>query len=134
LPYRFTNAGALKILLVTSRGTRRWIIPKGWPMKDMRPAEATAREAYEEAGVRGTIASKAIGSFSYEKLLDDESGGVPCEVKVFALLVKRQLKTWPEKSERKIRWADPSDAVFLVAEEGLRELLDAFAKKVAGET
>jgi len=103
-------------------------------MKDMKPAEAAAREAYEEAGVRGTIVSKAIGSFSYEKLLDDESGAVPCEVKVFAPLAKRQHKTWPEKNERKIRWVDPGEAVFLVGEEALRESLDAFAKRVAGET
>jgi 8-oxo-dGTP pyrophosphatase MutT (NUDIX family) len=124
--------GALEILLVTSRSTRRWIIPKGWPMKNMKPAKAAAREAYEEAGVRGTIAGKAIGSFTYEKLLDGEGGAVPCEVRVFPLLVKRQLKTWPEENEREIRWFAPDQAVSLVGEEGLQTLIGSFVRRTAG--
>jgi len=126
LPYRFTDTGTLQILLITSRRTRRWIIPKGWPMKSMKPAMAAAREAYEEAGIRGTIASKAIGAFVYEKSLDDEGGAVPCEVRVFPLLVKRQLKTWPEQQEREIRWLDPEQVIWLVEDEGLQRVIDSF--------
>jgi 8-oxo-dGTP pyrophosphatase MutT (NUDIX family) len=133
LPYRFAKAVGLEILLVTSRRTRRWIIPKGWPIKGMKPAESAAREAYEEAGVRGTIARKAIGAFIYEKLLDDESGAVPCEVSVFPLRVKRQLKTWPEQNEREIRWFNPRDAGSLVEEDELRRLIDGFTMRETGQ-
>lgn len=97
LPYRFTDAGTLEILLVTSRNSRRWIIPKGWRIGGREPAKLAAHEAYE-AGVRGLVTGKAIGTFSYEKRLDDESSSVPCEAPVFPLLVKRQLKTWPEQT------------------------------------
>lgn len=98
-------------------------------MKNLKPSKTAAREAYEEAGVRGEIASRSVGSFVYEKLLDDEIGAVPCEVRVFPLLVKRQLKTWPEKREREIRWLKPGEAIPLVGDEGLRALIESFAKK-----
>lgn len=129
LAYRFTDTGALQILLITSRKTRRWIIPKGWPMKSLKPSAAAAREAYEEAGIRGTIGSKAIGSFVYEKSLDDEGRAVRCEVKVFPLLVKRQLKSWPEQRERDIRWVDPEEVASLVQDDGLRLVIDSFVAR-----
>jgi 8-oxo-dGTP pyrophosphatase MutT (NUDIX family) len=62
LPYRFTKSGAPEILLVATRQTKRWIIPKGWPIKGLKPAKSAAREAYEEAGVRGSVKTKAIGT------------------------------------------------------------------------
>jgi 8-oxo-dGTP pyrophosphatase MutT (NUDIX family) len=132
LPYRFTEAGALEILLVTSRNTRRWIIPKGWPIKGMKPAKSAAREAYVEAGVRGAVAGKAIGTFSYEKRLEGESRAVSCEVRVFPLLVKRQLKAWPEANERELWWLNPVDAASRVEEEGLRKLINFFTAKQTG--
>ena len=87
LPYRFTPGAALEILLVTSRESKRWIIPKGWPIKGLRPAKSAAREAFEEAGVSGRIGMKSIGLFTYDKILDD--GCIGCEVQVFPLLVKQ---------------------------------------------
>lgn len=132
MPYRFSKAGALEILLITSRDTRRWIIPKGWPIKGMKPAKSAAREAYEEAGVRGAVAGKVIGTFRYEKRMADKSGTVPCEVRVFPLLVKRQRKTWPEAQERELRWLNPVDAAALVEEEGLRKLINVFAAEKTG--
>ena len=72
LPYRFTPTAALEILLVTTRRSKRWIIPKGWPIKGLRPAKSAAREAFEEAGVRGKIGTKSVGLFNYHKLLDEE--------------------------------------------------------------
>ncbi len=70
LPYRFTPDAALEVLLVTTRQTRRWIIPKGWPIKGLRPPKSAAREAFEEAGVHGKIGAKPLGAFTYDKLLD----------------------------------------------------------------
>ena len=67
LPYRVTKTGDIEFLLVTSRETGRWIIPKGWPIAGLEPAEAAAREAYEEAGVRGVVGIRAIGEYAYKK-------------------------------------------------------------------
>jgi hypothetical protein len=95
LPYREGRSG-LEVLLVTSRETRRWIIPKGWPQSGLPPHRAAANEAFEEAGVVGKIGKKTIGSYWYDKTL--ESGAaVRCKVRVFPLRVTRQLKKWPEK-------------------------------------
>jgi 8-oxo-dGTP pyrophosphatase MutT (NUDIX family) len=91
LQYRKKRNSSTEVLLVTSRDTGRWIIPKGWPLKGKAPHKAAAREAHEEAGVIGKINRRAIGSFSYEKRL--KSGRVVvCEVKVFGLQVKSGKK------------------------------------------
>lgn len=50
LCFRFGEDGAVEILLITSRDSGRWIIPKGWPMKKKEPHEAAAVEAWQEAG------------------------------------------------------------------------------------
>ena len=104
LPYRVTKARGIEFLLVTSRESGRWIIPKGWPIAGLKPAGTAAREAYEEAGVRGTVGTKAIGVYSYNK--EDRTRGrtLLCNVKVFALLVRRQGRTWPEAHQRRIIW------------------------------
>jgi 8-oxo-dGTP pyrophosphatase MutT (NUDIX family) len=129
LPYWITEAGTLEILLITSRTRRRWIIPKGWPIKGLKPSKSAAREAYEEAGVRGTVSTKPIGRFVYDKIRDEDGRAVPCEVVVFGLKVKRQLKTWPEAKERELRWLAPADAEALTDEEGVRPLILALANQ-----
>lgn len=131
LPYRLAETDALEILLVTTRQTRRWIIPKGWPIKGLTPPESAAREAYEEAGVRGKVGAKSIGAFSYEKRMEETGGATPCEVRVFPMLVKRQLETWPEAHQREARWFEASKAVSALKEEGLRELVESFVKRKA---
>jgi 8-oxo-dGTP pyrophosphatase MutT (NUDIX family) len=83
LPYRFTPTAALEILLVTTRRSRRWIIPKGWPIKGLKPPKPAAREAFEEAGVRGKVAMKSVGVFNYDKLLAENGIPVNCGVRVF---------------------------------------------------
>jgi 8-oxo-dGTP pyrophosphatase MutT (NUDIX family) len=95
LPYRFSQDAALEILLVTTRGTRRWIVPKGWPIKGLSPIKSAAREAFEEAGVTGRIGAKPMGVFAYDKLLDEAGGTTACEVKIYPLLVKRQSHGGP---------------------------------------
>lgn len=129
LPYRVGRDGAVEILLVTSRQTRRWIIPKGWPIKGLKPAKSAAREAYEEAGVRGAVGSKAIGSFVYDKGLE-EGVSVPCEVGVFPLKVERQHKSWPEAHERETRWCDPEEALDLLDDAGLRDVVAGFVHRL----
>ena len=125
LPYRFTPEAAMEILLVTTRQSRCWIVPKGWPIKGLKPAKSAAREAFEEAGVGGRIGGKSIG------LLLDETGiRVSCEVRVFPLLVKRQSEVWPEREQRVVQWA-PNRAVSLIREPELKALVAAFAKRAA---
>jgi 8-oxo-dGTP pyrophosphatase MutT (NUDIX family) len=131
LPYRFTPAAALEILLVTTRTSKRWIIPKGWPIKGLKPAKSAAREAFEEAGVRGRVGMKSIGMFNYDKLLAENGIPVNCEVRVFPLLVKRQSEAWPEFDQRLVQWVEPARAVALIKEPGLKKLVAAFAKKIA---
>ena len=131
LPYRFTKSDAPEILLVTTRQTKRWIIPKGWPIKGLKPAKSAAREAYEEAGIRGSVKTKAIGIFAYEKRLDEDGITIPCDVRVFPLLVRRQSQTWPESEQRIAQWLEPAVALSLVEEEGLRSLISQFVERLA---
>ena len=82
IPWRIGTAGKREVMLLTSRETRRWVIPKGWPMKGKKPAQAAAQEAYEEAGLVGEIAGKRpIGTYHYSKRTDQ--GDVLCEVRVY---------------------------------------------------
>ena len=131
LPYRFNADAALEFLLVTSRQTKRWIIPKGWPIKGLKPARSAAREAFEEAGVRGKLGLKPLGAFSYDKMLDDNGKVVACEVNVFPLLVRRQSPTWREFAERVTQWVEPAKAAAMVKEEGLQKIIAAFTKRLA---
>jgi 8-oxo-dGTP pyrophosphatase MutT (NUDIX family) len=122
LPYRVGANGRVQILLLTSRETRRWVIPKGWPIKSLKPHHVATREAYEEAGIQGTISGKRpIGVYHYEKRLPDEQ--LLCEVHVFLLRVSQQLADWPEKGQRESRWFDVAEAAALVDEGGLAELV-----------
>ena len=111
------------MLLVTSRETGRWIIPKGWPIKGFKPAETAAREAFEEAGVRGLVSGRSLGRYVYEKWMEDRVASFPCEVQVFPLLVKRQLKKWPEYRQRRVRWLSVPEAAALIDDSDLRKLI-----------
>jgi 8-oxo-dGTP pyrophosphatase MutT (NUDIX family) len=129
LPYRVNSGSRAEIMLVTSRDTRRWIIPKGWPKKGKSPHHSAAREAFEEAGVVGAVGKRSVGSFSYEKRLKD-GGSVECEVRVFPLQVKRQSKQWPEMQERKVRWLTASEAAEKVKEPMLGAIIRRLARRV----
>jgi 8-oxo-dGTP pyrophosphatase MutT (NUDIX family) len=126
LTYRKAKISGIEILLMTSRQTKRWIIPKGWPIKGLKPCESAAQEAYEEAGVRGDIGRRPIGKYTYDKRLEPPSKVVPCEVQVYALRVRRQEKAWPESGQREIRWLQPHDAIAMVDDEGLATLIERF--------
>ena len=122
------DEGRIRVMLITSRDTGRWIIPKGWLKKSISPAELAALEAYEEAGLKGLIGKKPVGEYDYVKRLDDGSD-VKCTVTVYPLLVEKQAKTWPEKSEREFRWATPEKAAKLADDDGLAKLLRGFSPK-----
>jgi len=123
LPYRTGDDGSPVVMLVTSRGTRRWVIPKGWMIKGLTPRKAAMQEAYEEAGLVGHIVGKQpIGSFHYEKQLPENR--MLCEVRVFLLRVDHQLDDWPEKAQRETRWFNPVEAASLVHERGLSDIIN----------
>jgi 8-oxo-dGTP pyrophosphatase MutT (NUDIX family) len=124
LPYRHDDGSLMQVLLITSRDTGRWIIPKGWPLKGKAPPKAAAREAREEAGLIGKINKRPLGSFSYEKRL---KGGktVTCEVQVFGLKVKRQKASWPEMGERQFQWLSQNMAAETVADHLLGTIIRA---------
>lgn len=122
LPYRVFDDHGLQVMLITSRGTGRWIVPKGWPMAGLKPWRAAAREAYEEAGIVGEIAKRAAGRYDYQKRLEDGTV-TTCEVDVFPLRVEEELPRWPEQDQRTRRWFSPEEASILVDEEGLQSLL-----------
>lgn len=124
LPFT-VDAGRVRVLLITSRETGRWIIPKGWPKRNVEPHRLAALEAYEEAGLRGKISKKSLGKFTYQKLMDDGSK-VQCDVIVYPLLVERQVNEWPEKGDRNCKWVKLSKAVDIVDDEGLADLLQRF--------
>jgi 8-oxo-dGTP pyrophosphatase MutT (NUDIX family) len=119
-----------EFMLLTSRETRRWIIPKGWPKKGKSPHRSAAREAFEEAGVIGAVSRRPVGSFSYEKRLKN-GGSVECEVRVFPLEVRRQSKEWPEKQERRVKWLSASKAVEKVKDRALSKIIRRVARTCA---
>ncbi len=121
LPVRRTRGGALRVLLVTSRETRRLVIPKGWPWRGVKDYKAAAEEAREEAGILGKTRKKAIGSYGYNKRRPN--GDVAVRVKVFLLEVEEELDDWPEKGERERVWCTPKKAAQSVEEPELAELI-----------
>ena len=126
LPWRETE-GAIEILLVTTRKTGRWIVPKGWPLIDRTPSESAAYEALEEAGVLGDMAAEPLGSFRYSKRR--KSGAiVSCKVYVFAMEVVRQRRSWAEQSARETCWCSLEDARARVTDPGLRRIIAKFAR------
>ncbi|MGB3797835.1 MAG: NUDIX hydrolase, partial [Alteraurantiacibacter sp.] len=120
LPFRTSDTGAIEMLLVTTRGSRRWIPPKGWPLPGRTNWAAARFEALEEARVSGPIGSKPLGRFGYWKKSDKSTVHM---VTVYPLRVTRMHKTWDEKMQRERRWFTPCSAADAVEFPQLRKLL-----------
>lgn len=128
LCYR-VKRGKVQVLLITSRASRRWIVPKGWPMDGKTPAESAAIEAWEEAGVRGVSDGRCIGIFSYSKDTDDQ-GALPCLAMVFAIEVRELSDVYPEASQRERKWLSRKQASKRVEEPELARILRDFDPRV----
>jgi 8-oxo-dGTP pyrophosphatase MutT (NUDIX family) len=127
IPYRILN-GNVQVLLITSRDMGRWIVPKGNVNSRSTPVEVAEREAYEEAGVRGTIAnSDPLGFYTYFKRLESGERRA-AKVEVYLLWVKQQLQKWPERGSRKLSWVSVKEAVRLIEEPGVVPLLHRLMK------
>lgn len=130
LCYRVRESGTNPdILLVTSRDTGRWVIPKGWPMNGKPAHEVAAQEALEEAGVIGETDPKPIGCFGYDKAMN-EGLKLPCEVQVHALKVLEFAEEYKEKGKRRIEWVSPREAEARVQEPELKKLIHDFAQRL----
>jgi 8-oxo-dGTP pyrophosphatase MutT (NUDIX family) len=124
LPWRKVG-GVIEILVVTTRNTKKWIVPKGWPIGNKTPSECAAHEALEEAGLLGEVAAKAVGSFRYRKRR--KSGEViPCKVYVFPMRVAEQLNSWIEQGTREICWCSHEEALVRITNSSLRRLIAKF--------
>lgn len=128
LPWR-KREGKLQVLMVTSRETGRWVLPKGWAAKALSAPEAAQREAWEEAGVEGRVRDNCLGLYAYHKVLGPEDD-VPCVVAVYPLKVKGLAEDFPERGERERRWFSPRKAAQKVDEPELKELLRGLDRKV----
>lgn len=123
LAYSFEGSTP-KVLMITSRGRGRWVLPKGRIEDGQTAKEAALMEAYEEAGIRGEIAGSKIGTYSYSKF--DQADGNAYRVRVFPMAVSDVSDDWPEKSERDRTWMDFPSAANAVEEPELRALLSDF--------
>lgn len=131
LCFRRTGKHDHEVLLITSRDTGRWVIPKGWPMKGKSGSECALREAFEEAGVEGSPWPLPIGVYAYDKVLT--SGVQPCIVSVYPVEVDRMRNEFPEKGQRERKWFKPKKAAEKVDEPELRSLLKSFDPGNAGK-
>ncbi|MFN3607199.1 MAG: NUDIX hydrolase [Cypionkella sp.] len=114
--------GKIEVLLITSRDTGRWVIPKGWPMNGRSDPQAAAIEAWEEAGVEGEIDDIAMGAFYYDKRHVAKATQT-CEVTVYPLRVARLVPKFPEQNQRRRKWFSAQKAAKLVNELGLAGLI-----------
>lgn len=126
LCYRVVE-GETEVCLITSRRTKRWILPKGWPMRKETPADAAAIEAFEEAGLMGEAQDTCLGVFSYVKRL--KTGEIPVTVLVYPVRVTSILADWPEREERIRKWFPILKAAKKVDEPELKAILRSFDPK-----
>jgi len=103
IPYRKKN-GKTEVLLVTSIRRKKWIIPKGFIEYNMSPFQSAKKEAFEEAGVKGSNTTKILGSYTVRK------NGSELLTKIYSMKVTRVYKDFPEKNLRKRKWLPVSEA------------------------
>lgn len=128
LPVHWDKKGRLRVLMVTSRETRRWIMPKGWEMDGKKPWTAAKIEALEEAGAVGYVSDTAVGTYRYTKRMDDGER-VRCKVTVYPMIVQKLKRSWKERKERTRHWFSLRKAARLVDEPDLAKLLTKIARK-----
>ncbi len=127
MPLRW-NKNSVEVLMITSRDTGRWIVPKGWTMKGKKPWAAAAIEALEEAGAKGHVARDVFGTYSYKKMLDDGTA-LPCNVQVYPMVVERLKSDWKERGERIRKWFPLKKAAKLVDEPELADMMSRLTVK-----
>ncbi len=128
LCYRIRN-DKVQVLIITTRSRKNWIIPKGWPIDQATPANAAAREAFEEAGVEGKVHGNSLGIFTNNKQIDGDD--FPVVVAVFALKVKRIHAIYPERGQRKRKWLSRKKAAAMIENRELRHMIKDFDPRIS---
>ena len=118
-----------QILLITSRKSKRWIIPKGWKIDKLTNRKSVALEAWEEGGVQGKVSNRSIGTYDYRKK-NDSGDFFTCRVKVYGLRVKNLKRKFPEQGQRQLQWVDTNKAIEYVFEPELKKLITEFVKSI----
>lgn len=126
IPLRTAADGEVEVLLITSRETRRWVVPRGNPIAGRSPTESAAQEAFEEAGITGPVDPEPQGRYFYFKRRRN-GDLLPAEVQLFRMRVAEEHDEWPEKGQRERRWFAPQEAAAAVAESDLADLIRAAA-------
>jgi phosphohistidine phosphatase len=124
VPYRH-GADGLEVLLITSSSGKRWVVPKGVVTPGMTPQTSAAKEALEEAGVRGDV-GPSLGTYPQAKW------GGTCTVELFLLRVTEVAPVWKEAHKRRRAWLSVPDAVARIDREGLRQLVEQVPARVPG--
>lgn len=127
LGYRWTKWGP-QLILITSKGTRRWVLPKGGIKPSQKPHEAAVEEAFEEAGITGRISRNCIGVYGYQKA--NHKLGAYCTVRVYPMKVTAQLPDWPERKERRREWVAFDVAASRVREKDLKRIIQSFYRSL----
>ena len=131
LPVRLSADGTVDVYLVTSRGSGRWIIPKGNPIRGLAPQDVAAREAREEAGLVGPVLSRRLGSFEFQRVRGVV--GETCLIDVYPMHVEKQLKDFPEKRDRTVRLCNLDTALAIVASRPLAEIIENYAMELVSQ-
>ncbi len=120
------HRGQAQVLLITSRDTGRWLLPKGWPIAGLDLPQSAAYEAWEEAGVKGEALDQCLGHYSYLKTFANRAGQ-PCTVAVYPLRVEIVAAAFRERQQRRRRWFALAKAAKLVQEPEAQRLIAEFA-------
>ena len=107
-----------EVLLITSRKKKRWVLPKGVVDPGMTPPASAAKEAWEEAGIEGTVDETPLGTYQYDKW------GGTCTVQVFAMTAVTEAANWPEAHLRDREWVTVEVARRRLDEDGLKAIID----------
>jgi len=124
LPWRLASDGGLEILLVTSRTSRHWLLPKGWPIPGKSGLESALQEAFEEAGIQAKGPDTPIGHYAFIKVLHDATE-LPCTMAVYAVGGVEELAEWPEQGQRDRTWFTQAEAVSIAFDFNLSLFLAA---------
>lgn len=126
MPYRIAD-GEIAFLLVTSRRTGRWIFPKGSPIDGLSPSDTAAQEAYEEAGVRGTVDAKPIGTY---RTIKQRLRRIQVDVQIYPLHVTEELDEWPEMEQRQRNWVPLAEAQRRLTDQGAISLAEKLSTRI----
>lgn len=128
LPVRTGFDGKTQVLVITSRETGRWVLPKGWPMEGRKDPHAALIEAFEEAGVKGKVSKHASGTYDYVKVMPKGKADIDVRVTVYLMDVTDELKRWPERDERTRDWVSAIEAADRVDEPELKKIILSLSK------